>query len=40
MTFIDAITEKSSRSTVSLTAGRGRVIYIMILIFINNNCIG
>ena len=25
MTFVDAITEKSARSTVSLTAGRGRV---------------
>lgn len=30
MTFIDAITEKSSRSTVSLTAGRGRVIHKII----------
>ena len=25
MTFVDAINEKSARSTVSLTAGRGRV---------------
>lgn len=25
MIFIDAITEKNTRSTVSLTAGRGRV---------------
>jgi hypothetical protein len=36
MTFVDAINEKSARSTVSLTAGRGRVNNLKYFYYLNN----
>jgi hypothetical protein len=32
MMFVEAIVEKNFRSTISLTAGRGRVILLIILL--------